>query len=95
MEEPEIATVGAKGQVVIPQQLRKELGIRSKTKLAIFSKGGKLVATKIEAPAVEDELDDLFREIDSRSKGKRKPTEREILEEIQGYRAEKRSTQGA
>lgn len=95
MEEPEIATVGTKGQVVIPQQFRKELGIKPKTKLAIFSRGGKLVAAKVKGPAVEDELEDLFREIDSRYKGRRKPTEREILEEIREYRMEKQSAQGA
>jgi AbrB family looped-hinge helix DNA binding protein len=42
MEEPEIATVGTKGQVVIPQQIRKELEIKPKTKLAIYSRRGLL-----------------------------------------------------
>lgn len=95
MEEPELATVGTKGQVVIPQQLRKELGIKPKTKLAIYSREGKLVAVKIEAPAAEDGLKDLFREIDGRYRSKRRPTESEILGEIQAYRMERRSAKGA
>ena len=95
MEEPEIATVGTKGQVVIPQQIRKELGIKPKTKLAMYSRGGRLVAAKVEAPSLGDELKALFREIDERYKGKKRPTEREILAEIQAYRKEKRSAQGA
>jgi AbrB family looped-hinge helix DNA binding protein len=95
MEEPEIATVGTKGQVVIPQQIRKELGIRPKTKLAMYSRGGRLVAAKVEAPSLGDELKALFREIDERYKGKKRPTEREILAEIQAYRKEKRAAQGA
>lgn len=95
VEEPEIATVGTKGQVVIPQQIRKELGIRPKTKLAIYSRGGRLVAAKVEAPSLGDELKALFREIDGRYKGKKRPTEREILAEIQAYRKEKRAAQGA
>lgn len=95
MEEPEIATVGTKGQVVIPQQIRKELGIRPKTKLAMYSRGGRLVAAKIEAPSLGDELKALFREVDERYKGKKRPTEREILAEIQAYRKEKRAVQGA
>ena len=95
MEEPEIATVGTKGQVVIPQQIRKELGIRPKTKLAMYSRGGRLVAAKIEAPSLGDELKALFREVDERYKGKKRPTEREILAEIQTYRKEKRAVQGA
>jgi AbrB family looped-hinge helix DNA binding protein len=95
MEEPEIATVGTKGQVVIPQQIRKELGIKPKTKLAIYSIGGRLVAAKVEAPTLADELDALFREIDERQKGRKRPTEREILAEIQAYRKEKRASKGA
>jgi len=91
MEEPEIATVGTKGQVVIPQQIRKELGIKPKTKLAIYSRGGRLVAAKVEAPTLGEELETLFGEIDERRKNKRKPTEREILAEIQAYRKEKRA----
>jgi AbrB family looped-hinge helix DNA binding protein len=89
MEEPEIATVGTKGQVVIPLQIRKELGIRPKTKLAIYSTKGKLVAAKVEVPMVGDELRELFLEIDGRYEGKKRPTEREILAEIQAYRKEK------
>jgi len=45
MEEPEIAIVGTKGQVVIPQRIRRELGISSKTKLAVYMRGNKLVLT--------------------------------------------------
>lgn len=95
MEEPEIATVGTKGQVVIPQQIRKELGIGPKTKLAIYRRGGRLVAAKVEAPDVEGELKVLFRDIDRRYKGKKRPTEGEILAEIQAYRKERRPVRGA
>ena len=95
VEEPEIATVGTKGQVVIPQQIRRELGIKPRTKLAMYSRGGRLVAAKVEAPTLGDELKDLFREIDGRYKGKKRPTEREVLAEIQAYRKEKRAAQGA
>ena len=42
-EEPEIAIVGTKGQIVIPQRLRKELKITSKTKLIVLPKGDKIV----------------------------------------------------
>jgi len=95
MEEPEIATVGTKGQIVIPQQIRRELGIKPKTKLAVYSRGGRLVAAKIETPALGDELRTLFREIDRRFEGKRKPSESEILAEVQEYRKEKRAAKGA
>jgi AbrB family looped-hinge helix DNA binding protein len=95
MVESEIATVGAKGQIVIPQTIRRELGIKPKTKLAIYGKSGRLVAVKVETPSEgEEELNVLFREVDERYKGKKKkkPSQRRILAEIQKYRVEKRSS---
>lgn len=86
MEEPEIAKVGTKGQVVIPQRIRRELGIDSKTRLALYTRGDKLVLTKIRVPSIGEELKSLFREIDERYKGKRRPSEREILSSIRSYR---------
>ncbi|MHB2035198.1 MAG: AbrB/MazE/SpoVT family DNA-binding domain-containing protein [Nitrososphaerales archaeon] len=93
-EEPEIAIVGTKGQIVIPQQLRKDLKIKSKTKLAIYKRGDKLVVTKLAFPSVGNRLQTLFREIDSRYVGRKRPTGKEILDEIRALRKEKRSAQG-
>ncbi len=92
--EPEIAVVGTKGQIVIPQRLRKELKITSKTKLIVYRKGDKIVVTKLEVPPLREELKDLFSEIDKQNKGK-KISEKEILQEIQKYRLEKRAHKGA
>ena len=90
-QEPEIAVVGTKGQIVIPQQLRKELKITPKTKLAVYRRGDKLLMTRLKVPPLGEELKDLFREIDEQYGGKKKPAEREILAEIQQYRREKRT----
>jgi antitoxin PrlF len=87
-EEPEIAIVGTKGQIVIPQRLRKELKIISKTKLIVYRKGDKLVLSRLEIPPLREELKDLFDEIDKRNKGK-KVSDEEILKEIQAYRLKK------
>ena len=89
MAEPEIATVGTKGQFVIPQRMRRELGIGSKTRLAVYMKGDKLVVAKLTVPPIEQELNVLFTAVDRDLKGKRRPTDREILAEIQSYRREK------
>jgi bifunctional DNA-binding transcriptional regulator/antitoxin component of YhaV-PrlF toxin-antitoxin module len=86
--EPEIAIVGTKGQIVIPQRLRRELKIISKTKLIVYRKGDKLVLSRLEIPPLREELKDLFSEIDKRNKGK-KVSDEEILKEIQAYRLEK------
>jgi antitoxin PrlF len=92
-EEPEIAVVGTKGQIVIPQRLRKELKITSKTKLIVYRKGDKLVVSKLEIPPLGEELKDLFSEVDKQLKVK-KVSETEILREIQTYRLEKRAKKG-
>jgi AbrB family looped-hinge helix DNA binding protein len=47
--EPEIAVVGTKGQFVIPQDMRRRLAIKPKTKLAVYRKGDKLVVTKLKS----------------------------------------------
>lgn len=94
-EEPDVAIVGTKGQIVIPQRLRRELKITPKTKLVVYRKGDKIVVTRLKVPPLGEELKDLFREIDEQNQGKTKPAEKEILEEIQAYRREKRAKQGA
>jgi len=94
-EEPEIAVVGTKGQIVIPQQLRDDLDIKPKTRLALYRKGDKIVVTKLRIPPLAEDLKEFLREIDEGRKDRKRPTEREILEEIQAYRRERRKIQGA
>ncbi len=95
MEEPEITIVGTKGQIVIPLQLRRALRIKPKTKLALYRKGDKLVLAKLKLPPLKERLDALFREIDEQYRGKKKPSEREILAEVQAYRRERQAAHGA
>lgn len=95
MEEPEVAIVGTKGQIVIPQELREELEIKPRTKLAVYKSGDKLVLTKLRVPSLREELRALFRDIDENYRGKKRPTEKEILEEIQAHRRERRTKPGA
>jgi bifunctional DNA-binding transcriptional regulator/antitoxin component of YhaV-PrlF toxin-antitoxin module len=94
-QEPEIAVVGTKGQIVIPQRLRRELKIIPKTKLVVYRKGDKLVIARLRVPPLEEELKGLFKEIDEQYAGRKRPAEKEILEEIQAFRREKRAKQGA
>jgi len=75
---------------VISRRMRRELGISSKTKLAVYMRRNKLVLTKLEFPHLGEELKGLFQEIDENYKRRRRPTEREILEAIKSYRDKKR-----
>ncbi len=89
-EESDVAIVGTKGQIVIPQHFRKELAITPNTKLVVYRKDDKLVIAKLKIPPLK-ELNDLLEEIDQQTKAKKKPSEQEILDEIQAYRCMKRS----
>jgi len=93
-EESDVAVVGTKGQIVIPQRFRKQLKIAPRSKVILYRKDDKIVLTKLSVPPLEN-LEKLFREIDIQNKGKKPPVEEEILEEIQAYRRTKRAKQGA
>ena len=84
-QEADIAVVGTKGQIVIPQRFRKELQITPNSKLLVYRKDDKLVVMKLDVPPLE-ELKDLFKEIDKQNKTKKTLTEQEILKEIDAYR---------
>jgi AbrB family looped-hinge helix DNA binding protein len=92
-EKSEIAVVGTKGQIVIPQQFRKDLAITPNTKIIVYRKDDKLVLAKLSVPPLED-LKELFREIDLKNKGTKKPTEEDILKEVQDYRRVKPVSKG-
>ncbi len=93
LEESDVAVVGTKGQIVIPQRFRRELAITTNTKLIVYRRGDKLVVAKLKIPPLK-ELEDLFKEIDRQNEGKEIPLEEKILEEIKKYRALKRTTTG-
>jgi AbrB family looped-hinge helix DNA binding protein len=93
-EESDVAVVGTKGQIVIPQRFRRELAITPNTKLIVYRRDDKLVVAKLKVPPLE-ELKELFAEVDAQNMRKKKLSEQEILDEIQAYRAVKRSKQGA
>jgi AbrB family looped-hinge helix DNA binding protein len=92
-EKSEIAVVGTKGQIVIPQNFRKDLAITPNTKIIVYRKDDKLVLAKLNVPPLE-ELKELFAEIDLKNKGTKKPTEEDILNEVQAYRRVKRVSKG-
>jgi AbrB family looped-hinge helix DNA binding protein len=91
-EEIEIAVVGTKGQIVIPQRLRKELKITPKTKLVLYRKDDKIVVTKLVVPSLGEELEKLANEVSKQQKTD--ISEKEILNEIQSYRLEKLGREG-
>lgn len=87
LEEPEITTMSEKGQVVIPQDLRKHLGIKPKTRFIVFAIDGNIVMRKLDIPDVRKEWNKIFQRMDK--KGLR-IDESVVASEIRAHRKEKR-----
>jgi AbrB family looped-hinge helix DNA binding protein len=85
--EPEVTTVSEKGQVVIPQSLRKELGIKARTKFLVFGRGDTVIMKRLELPDVQKEWEEIFKMMDAKGP---KLTEKEVLDEVAAVRRERR-----
>ena len=78
-EEPEVTTISEKGQVVIPQSIRRELGIKPKTKFLVFGRGDTVIMKKLALPDLKKEWEDIFKMMD---KKQLKISDKEIEKEI-------------
>lgn len=65
-EELEVTTMSEKGQVVIPQSIRKELGIKPKTKFLVYGRGDTVIMKKLELPDLKKEWEALFKLLDKK-----------------------------
>mgnify|MGYP005844884579 CR=1 FL=1 len=81
--EPEVTTISEKGQVVIPQSIRKELGIKPKTKFLVYGRGDTLIMKKLELPDLKKEWEEIFKQMD---KKELKISDKEIQREIEETR---------
>jgi AbrB family looped-hinge helix DNA binding protein len=78
-EEPQVTTISEKGQIVIPQSIRKELGIKPRTKFLVYGKGDTVIMKKLELPDMKKEWNEIFKAMDKKNL---KLSEREIQEEV-------------
>jgi AbrB family looped-hinge helix DNA binding protein len=86
-EEPEITTISEKGQVVIPQSIRKELGIKPKNKFLVYGKGDTIIMKKLDLPDLKKEWDDIFKLMDKKDLTL---SEEEIKKEVDASRKKTR-----
>lgn len=78
-EEPQVTTISEKGQIVIPQSIRKELGIKPKTKFLVYGKGDTVIMKKLELPDMKKEWSKIFKAMDNKNL---KLSESEIQKEV-------------
>ncbi|MEW6329672.1 MAG: AbrB/MazE/SpoVT family DNA-binding domain-containing protein [Candidatus Micrarchaeota archaeon] len=68
--DAELTSVTAKGQIVIPKDLRDRVGIHEKDTLACFDVKDFIVLKKIEIPSLEKEFKEIARRISKAAKAK-------------------------
>ncbi|MEM2940030.1 MAG: hypothetical protein QW304_00540 [Thermoproteota archaeon] len=90
-DKADITVVSSKGQVVVPQEIRKKLGITPKTKLLVYGYRDVVILKKIEVPDIEKKLREMYRRIDRKIARYGELTHGEIEKEIQKYRKAKHS----
>lgn len=89
-EKADVTVVSEKGQVVIPQTIRKKLGIGPKTKLLIYGYQDAVIMKKLAVPDVTKELEAIYKRVDKKIAKYGKLNNDEINEVIQDYRSKKR-----
>jgi AbrB family looped-hinge helix DNA binding protein len=86
-QETEITTMSKKGQIVIPQKIRKNLRIKPRTKFAVFAKNDMIIMKAFEVPNLEKEWSKIFSVTDKKNLGISK---KEVYDEVQSHRAQRR-----
>lgn len=87
LEDPEITTMSEKGQVVIPQEIRKHLGIKPKTRFVVFVINNDIVMRKLDIPDIKKEWNSIFQSMDKKGL---KLNKNDVAAEIKAYRKTKR-----
>jgi AbrB family looped-hinge helix DNA binding protein len=82
-----MTNMSSKGQVVIPNEFRKSLGLTSGTPLAVFTDGSNLMLKPIELPKVED-FENLLKESRKAAKaaGLKKSDLKKIIKKVRNER---------
>jgi AbrB family looped-hinge helix DNA binding protein len=86
-EEPEVTTISAKGQVVIPQSIRKELGIKPKNKFLVYGRGDTIIMKKLQLPSLKKEWEDIFEMMNKKGL---KISDEEVQKEVAAARKQNR-----
>lgn len=88
-EKADVTVVSDKGQVVIPQSIRKKLGIVPRTKLLVYGYEDAVIMKKLNVPDVAKELEALYKRVDKRIAEHGELTNEEINQVIQDCRKKK------
>ena len=89
-EEADVTVVSSKGQVVIPQSIRKKMGIGPKTKLLIYGYGDAVIMKKLDVPDVLKDLERIYRNVDEKAKKLGILSDQDVSDIVQESRRKRR-----
>ena len=90
-EEADVAVVSSKGQIVIPQSIRKRMGIGPKTKLLIYGYDDAVIMKKLDLPDVLKDLERIFRNVDGKARKLGILSDQDVSDIVQQSRRKRRS----
>ncbi|WP_431754214.1 AbrB/MazE/SpoVT family DNA-binding domain-containing protein [Nitrososphaera sp.] len=90
-EEADVTVVSSKGQIVIPQSIRKKLGIGPKTKLLIYGYNDAVIMKKLDVPDVLKDLERIYRNVDEKARKLGILSDEDVSDIVQESRRKRRS----
>jgi AbrB family looped-hinge helix DNA binding protein len=90
-EEADVAVVSSKGQIVIPQSIRKRMGIGPKTKLLIYGYDDAVIMKKLDVPDVLKDLERIYRNVDGKARKLGILSDQDVSDIVQQSRRKRRS----
>lgn len=88
--EPQLTTLSRKGQIVIPQALRKRLGILPKTRFLVYGEGNTLLLRRLDLPDVRREWKSIKAAVEKKLEKYGPLSDEEIEATVRKYRHRKR-----
>lgn len=85
-EEEQVTVVSDKGQVVIPQKIRKKLGIKRRTRLIVYGYQDAVIMKKLEVPDIRKELQAVYQRVAEKVAKYGELSDEEINKIIQRHR---------
>ena len=87
METFEVTKLGERGQIVIPQEFRKSLGLHAGEKFIVVARDGALIFRRLKAPSMK-EFDSMLAKSHEHAR-KHKLTEKDMWDSIKKARSGK------
>ena len=85
----ELTILSEKGQVVIPSNIRSNMGLKPKTKFLVYECDDLVILKKFEDPDFPKELEAMYKRVDQRVAQNGELTQDDVEKAIQEYRKEK------